>query len=396
MMVSVIGKPMSRVTDNIAGNYYTYSKLVEWIRRGQAIAFVGAGASIELYGGWGELIEALITAAISRVGVSDGETTFWRKHAPRRPQNIVRAIKRSFGEDRAFNEILTNYFKPKLHYKTAKTYTPVHKAIIELPFQGIVTTNYDNCLLDAQQDCRPDIKPQYGTWKDEATVTDWHTRDISENHRCPLLYAHGIWNRPDTIILDNDTYREAYKDGNYLRMFQELWRSQHLVLVGVGFSDSWVDRVIDDILTYVVHSGSVRHIAILGIREKDLDQVRSLRDLMQNAYNAYVYFYIINEQVIGDKIQEDHSQLLDLLLQLRASVIPEESVDRSLRPLPESFPFNSSDLSCAKPEHVTHEKDMRSGTSSKGKIEPTASSAKSSKKGTSGRRPSRSRGASGR
>ena len=48
-------------------------------------------------------------------------------------------------------------------------------------------------------------------------------------------------------------------------MFKELWIRHGILSSLVSDSqDSWVDRVLDDILTYVVHSGSVRHVAILG------------------------------------------------------------------------------------------------------------------------------------
>ena len=50
---------MPRIIDDIPGNSFANDTLVNWLRYGQATAFIGAGASIGMYGGWGDLVSFL-------------------------------------------------------------------------------------------------------------------------------------------------------------------------------------------------------------------------------------------------------------------------------------------------------------------------------------------------
>ncbi|MBC8449048.1 MAG: SIR2 family protein [Chloroflexi bacterium] len=308
---------------DILGNFSAYQELLELLRKREAIAFVGAGASWDLYRGWTDLIEFLITKAKELGLTTDKDQNFWLRHASRRPQQVVRAIKHAFRDMRVYENVLREYFEPRIHPQTGKAYTPIHQAIVELSFRGIVTTNYDAGLFEALRSCRPDLPAlRCDTWKDTTSVNCWYSRDVfkNKNDMCPLLYAHGSWNRPETIILDNDMYREAYSDGPFRRMFQHLWATERLVIIGIGFSDSWLDRILDDILTHMVHSLGTRHVAIMGLREEDKRHVIQLRGLMQNAYNASVYFYPVKQKRVDGRPVDDHSELPSFLRNLRISL----------------------------------------------------------------------------
>jgi hypothetical protein len=296
-------------------------QLSQLFGRKPPVAFVGAGASADVYGTWNEVLKYLIGEAVERGVASEEQRAFWLEHGDRRPQQIARAIKRALGAPRVFEDILGQYFGRRSHPETRSAFTPLHKAIVELPFKGIVTTNYDPGLLEALRCCRPGTCPvPYSTWMDEYHVNAWYSGDEFEEGTCPLLYAHGSWDRPETIILDNDRYREAYRDGPYYRMFQHLWAAERLVIIGFGFSDSWMDRLLDDILTHMVHGGGMRHFALLGIHEGDQGQRMQIRDLMQDAYNASVLFYPVRRRMVEGREVEDHGELISLLQDVRSRV----------------------------------------------------------------------------
>lgn len=74
------------------GNDHALDRLREIVGSGQAIAFVGAGASAGLYPLWGELIGWLIGEA-ERRGCPAETCGYWRRTASFDPQLVARGLK---------------------------------------------------------------------------------------------------------------------------------------------------------------------------------------------------------------------------------------------------------------------------------------------------------------
>jgi hypothetical protein len=315
------------------GNFNVEITLLNNLKRKSTIAFVGSGASAELYGTWNTLINYLIDKAVESGCADIANKEFWLSHINTRPHQVARLIKNKFSDIQIFNNLLAEYFKPKVHPETNKYYTPLHRAIVNLPFKGVITTNYDVGIFEALRTCRPDVSYlQYETWQDAGCVNQWRTGDIFEDNNCPLLHAHGVWSRPETIILDNDSYRRAYNENEpYSRMFENLWATQRLVIIGFGFSDSWLEHIMDGILTPILHGVGTRHIAILGFHEKDKNLIGEYRSLLQNAYNAQILFYPIKSKMVNGKATDDHGELVNLLLRLKLALLEAETT-KSITP----------------------------------------------------------------
>ena len=63
-------------------------------------------------------------------------------------------------------------------------------------------------LLEARYRLRPDSRPTgFGTWRDTDVVARWQNGDVFSEQQCPILFAHGIHERPDTIENENDAFR---------------------------------------------------------------------------------------------------------------------------------------------------------------------------------------------
>ena len=151
-----------------------------------------------------------------------------------------------------------------------KPFTPIQRPSLELPFRGYVTTNYDPGLLEARSAVRAGVRATgYATWQDADAVRRWYTGEIfAEPQACPMLYAHGIFEKTDTIVLGVGEYRQAYQAGAFRELVGKLWPQDHLVVVGFGFADDLVEcgrraRSWPDGSGRA--AGEPRHVVVLGL-----------------------------------------------------------------------------------------------------------------------------------
>jgi hypothetical protein len=154
------------------------------------------------------------------------------------------------------------------------------------------TTNYLPGLLEARRLLRPDVRATgYATWQDHDALRAWHTGDVFGDHACPVLYAHGVFERSDTIVLGAAEYRDAYRPGPFRELVRGLWSREHLVFVGFGFTDAWFDTVAAEVLDLTREgAGNPRHIAIVGLADGE-PYSPELRTMFRDAYDTDVLLY---------------------------------------------------------------------------------------------------------
>jgi tetratricopeptide (TPR) repeat protein len=285
------------------------------VKGGEAIAFVGAGASAGLYPLWGELIEQLANQAVLR-GALDADRNFWISNAYRFPDDVVDGIKGAL-DPGTFAELLRDIFRTKAG-ADGNCFTQVHGALALLPFKGYITTNFDPGLLEARLRLRPDSRATgFGTWRDPDVVDRWRNGSIFREQPCPLLFAHGIYERSDTIVLGAAEYREAYRAGPFRRLFEAIWKQRRLVFVGFSFSDPWIRTVANEGLLSDVPAAP-QHLALIGLRHQDA-YTPEMRRSVRNQYGAEALFYPIAAAASGG---EDHSALQSILDKLIKDVAP--------------------------------------------------------------------------
>jgi SIR2-like domain len=112
-------------------------------------------------------------------------------------------------------------------------------------------------------------------------------------------------------VLGVDEYRQAYNSGPYRQLFDKLWGQSRLVFVGFGFSDPWLDFIVDSVITQTAASStsSPQHIAIIGLKQSE-DYSTERRRNFRDSYNADPLFYPI---IVAPNGAEDHSVLLEVL-----------------------------------------------------------------------------------
>lgn len=312
---------------SIPGNKVVLRRLREAIRARDAVAFIGAGASAGLYPLWAELIKHLADESLSRGRTDPNTHRYWLEQSGTYPDQVVRQIKSALGEG-SYAEELRNIFRPKTGID-GRRFTPLQGALLRLPFKGYVTTNFDPGVLEARLKQRPDCPATgFGTWRDTDTVYRWSTGEIFEEQPCPVLFAHGIYERADTVVLGAAEYRDAYRSGPFRNLFLNLWRNARLVFIGFGFSDPWIRFLANEVLTSREgdSSQSPRHIALLGLQENE-EYSPFMRDLFQEQYGAELLLYPI---IHGTNGRPDHGALQSIIDEVASGIEPPECPKPSL------------------------------------------------------------------
>ena len=294
---------------DIPGNAHVLKRLEQALASRRMIGFVGAGAAAALYPTWNTLLDALFDEALESGLVSTDDRDYWQRTAVKDPQAAVDFVKGRLG-DGAYHEFLSRLFRPRTG-ADGRLFTALHATLVRLPLRGIVTTNYESGILEARLGaCKDAPSTSFCTWRDSSAVHQWLTGRVFDDDRLPVLFAHGIYNRPETIVLGAESYRTAYESRPYKALFGRLIMEEQLLFVGFGFSDNRLDNRVDELITASAgrSSGAPRHFAFIGLNEKDTYSP-FMRDLYRDNYNAETVFYRISEE-------HGHAELMNKLRSL--------------------------------------------------------------------------------
>src|SRR5689334_17492192 len=239
--------------------------LREYLKSGQAVAFLGAGVSVPLYPLWNRLIKDLIDAASDRLNPAEAETC--RAMAGDNPEEVVEIIRSSLGPA-IYRDVLRQVFRVRTDPESGRSWTPVQELICRCPFKAVVTTNYDPGIVDARMRVRPGASATgFTTWEDELGLDRWRTGDIFGDDELPVLFAHGQHNRPDSVVLATTEYRRAYA-GKLPRVLARLVDSGHLCWLGFSFADQRIAAILREIAdrtgTRIDPGGAPRHVAVMA------------------------------------------------------------------------------------------------------------------------------------
>lgn len=281
----------------IPGNEHAFQRLCDLMRSEKTpLSFVGAGASAELYPLWTGLIDRLADEAVKRGRADNATRDSWRLAAEKLPDQPVRGIKAALG-DGIYANALRDIFRPRAG-AGGNRYTALQGLLVSLPFRGHVTTNFDPGLIEARMRLRQDsLSTGFGTWKDADIVEGWTTGDIFAAQPCPILFAHGYYERTDSVVLGTAEYRDIYKTGAFRRLFLKLFEQENLVFVGLSFNDDWIRFVANEVLT-VRRSSDPRHIALIPMPDGHVYTPFD-RDMFVNQYDAEPLFFPVTTNPNG-------------------------------------------------------------------------------------------------
>jgi tetratricopeptide (TPR) repeat protein len=266
--------------------------LREYLCSGQAVAFLGAGASAPLYPLWSQLIGELVEAASGRL--TDKQAAACQVLATSSPEAAAEIVRHSLGPA-TYLAVLRRVLRVRTDLESGRSWTPVQELVCRCTFKAVVTTNYDPGIVDARMRVRPRASATgFMTWEDELGLDRWRTGDIFGEAELPVLFAHGQHNRPDSVVLATTEYRRAYA-GKLPEVLTRLMDG-HLVWIGFSFADQRITAILREIGertgTRVDPGGEPRHIAVMAWdpdAEGNDPQILALRSEIE--YGALVVLY---------------------------------------------------------------------------------------------------------
>jgi len=247
----------------IPGNDAVLDKLYELLESGDAIALVGAGASAELWPLWDKFLKGFIEHSLNNGKINAQEAEFFLREAPNTPLETAQQLRNMIG-DRLYFEYLQETFSDKVSVQTGGSYTLNHRALMQLPIRNYITLNYDAGLTNARAALYPQATTSYYFWDQE------EARRIRErDYKRLTLHAHGRYDRADSIILSLDDYRRCYDHRPFVRLMDDVFAFEKLLIVGFGMTDPYIKQLFN-IVSKDYKNSSLRHIALVGLDEKDL------------------------------------------------------------------------------------------------------------------------------
>jgi AcrR family transcriptional regulator len=238
----------------------------EYLASREAVAFLGAGASVPLYPLWAGVIGELIDAAAER-GLDAAKARTLGVLAADSPDAVVEQLRRHLGTAQ-FRAALRATFAIRRDGKSGRTWTATHELVCRCTFRGVVTTNYDPGIVDARGKVRSGASATgFSSWTDELGLDDWLTGDVFGRDELPVLFANGHHNQPDAMVLATTEYRRAYA-GKLARVLARLVESMQLVWIGFSFTDGRIAAVLREVAenagTRIDPGRANRHIAVMG------------------------------------------------------------------------------------------------------------------------------------
>jgi len=270
----------------ITGNEAVLEELYKLLESGQAIALVGAGASAEadLWPLWDKFLEEFVKHSLKCGKISQEEADFFLRQAPQTPLETAQQLRNKIGDPLYF-EYIQETFKDKNSPHTGGAFTRTHQALMQLPIHNYLTLNYDAGLTNARAVLYPKSTTSYYFWDQE------EARCIRDRgYKRQVLHAHGRYDRADSIILTQNDYRRAYDNRAFVRLLEDLFAFENLLIVGFGMSDPYVKKLFDNV-TRDYQKSRLRHIAFVDLKEEDLQVTHLWREKVEMVYGARILFY---------------------------------------------------------------------------------------------------------
>lgn len=212
--------------------------LIDHISNGRCVLFVGAGLSAQAgLPTWPALIATMVD--VLRQDRPDAALEEMEDLLNRGKLVEVAAYCREELGDRLYSEVLAR--------QTRGDKVPIpaaHQAVAETGYSGIVTTNYDMLLERAYRDLGNN--PKLPTHKDTAMLGP-----LLFSGDFFILKAHGDVDRPDTIVLTADDYRQViHGNESFKALFSALLMTRALLFVGYSLSDPDFRLLLESSLTH--------------------------------------------------------------------------------------------------------------------------------------------------
>jgi SIR2-like domain len=216
---------------NTKTNFAAYERMLGVIRASRAMAFVGAGVTLNLgYPLWKRLLQELADATVQHCGstISTDRGPITVAQVMQIPNLLVRAdiFRANLGNH--YQQILQETFRPRGSNSDMR-------ALVGLPFQHFLTSNYDPALEVAHSDAS--MKYDSITLLDPSAVSFLHSLN-NPGYVRHIVHVHGRFDDPGNIILTTREYDSFYSRYPVVKRFWEIVPVvRQCVFLGFSFSD---------------------------------------------------------------------------------------------------------------------------------------------------------------
>lgn len=312
-------------------------ELIELVASGEAVLIVGAGSSARVgYPDWPDLLKKLEELA-SECGGAFYQNDQKRKNDPLGyAEDIKSYIRDKTGSLGRYQDLLYNLFQPK-----CPSHDKFHRQLIELPFRGILTTNYDTVLKEALEKKKKE-REQKGQ---EPSLIDSNplviesdpprlihefllARNNDPRIQQRIAHLHGTYRNSESIILSSKDYQKAYglvvcedisksKDHQKVSGFEPsserqveknsewtfhrklLWAvlaTRRVVFVGFSMNDPYLNKMLETVSEDLWGWGKSIHFAIMNISSESAGDSKTKARKLKSNYGVSTVFYEVSSK----------------------------------------------------------------------------------------------------
>lgn len=270
------------------------------------LLFVGAGCSALLgYPTWNSLIQILEQEAINCGGKIPPIKPEARSDLVVYASILKEHIRSSTGSYNRYHALIDEVFRPKREFPI----DDFHMNLVQSPFSGIVTTNYDVLLeqaLSAIHQGRihdlsltiPPMNPRY--------ISQFFHSLNSSGIPAHVLHIHGKHDLPNSIVLANDEYISTYgfrvdpKTGQiqdedpkklHRKLLWALLATRRIVLVGFGLSDPYLEFLMKLVSEDLWLWNQPHHYAIMPLDLAGKSTIMGFAERLKNGLSIEVVFF---------------------------------------------------------------------------------------------------------
>jgi hypothetical protein len=250
---------------NSTVNLGAYERMLQAIRSDNTVALAGAGVSVPLgYPNWNGLLNRLADETEKLCGdtVTDTFQMPLKIEKVRAMRDaLVRAEIFKLNLGSKYGDLLRDIFGPR--HGVAKDIANISR----IPFQHILTTNYDVSIELAHDELKIDYE-SFSLIDDLAEVFVGNIGDY-KTRRC-IVHVHGRYDRPESIVLTHGEYGRIYDSSPVCRsLWGTLPISRKCVFLGFSFLDGEIMDKLRRVFFLAKRSVSgLRHFAVLPLQDR--------------------------------------------------------------------------------------------------------------------------------
>jgi hypothetical protein len=235
--------------------------LINEILQGSCVAFVGAGFSAPAVPNWDDLLngiaadckvsdeaEVQVKELLKPDNRMSSRGTFDREAA-------AQILQDDLGKE-DFGSLLERVITEGTTKKGLKSVENRIRLLLQIPFQSILTTNFDNLLqgqIGSDDVYRDILRKKREPW---FNIFSWDKQDI---RRADIVKLHGQIRKEgqsdrSDVVLTRTEYRELLFEGSrYSNFLRSILATRTILFLGFSFSDAYLNLLRSEILAMLKH-----------------------------------------------------------------------------------------------------------------------------------------------